>query len=73
MCCLWEIIVLHCAAFCGKAMLVARSGEVKAAYETSKVLGRGSFGAWARLWCAVRRSPGCFQVDKLKSRWLMMI
>jgi len=25
-------------------MLVARSGEVKAAYETSKVLGRGSFG-----------------------------
>lgn len=38
-------------------MLVARSGEVKAAYETSKVLGRGSFGAWARR-CAVRRSPG---------------
>lgn len=28
-----------------EAMLVARSGEVNAAYETSKVLGRGSFGA----------------------------
>ena len=30
-------------------MLVARSGEVTAAYETSRVLGRGSFGAWAHL------------------------
>ena len=35
-------------------MLVARSGEVKAAYETSKVLGRGSFGAWGAT--LVRRS-----------------